>query len=142
MDFVSQILFPATPLDTTGSWLMLALRVIFGLMMMTNGIIKIAGYRNLVGSFPDPIHIGSRTSLLLAIFAEALCSLAVLTGLLFRLALLPQIVTMCVAYFVVLGKAPFAQRQLPLSYLLVMLLMLVAGPGRFSLDYLSLCGVN
>ena len=49
---------------------------------------------------------------------------------------------MCVAYFVVLGKAPFAQRQLPLSYLLVMLLMLVAGPGRFSLDYLILCGVN
>lgn len=136
MNILNEILFPAMPTNESASWILLLLRLIFGGLMLTNGIIKIKNYKTLVTQFQDPFGLGHKHSLQLAIFAEAICSLAVLTGLLFRLALLPQIFTMCVASGIIMRKAPFTQRQLPLSYLMVMLLMLLTGPGKFSLDYL------
>lgn len=75
-------------------------------------------------------------SLQLAIFAEFLCSLGVITGFLFRLSLIPVMFTMCVAAFVVLGGAPWGQRELPVSYLIVFVIMFISGPGRISLDSL------
>lgn len=130
-----EILFPCARMSATSAdWLLLALRLVIGTLMLVHGIQKIMGYETLVSTFPDPIGLGSRLSLQLAIFAEFFCSLGVITGLLFRLALVPLTFTMFVAAFVALGSAPWSQRELPVSYLLILLLLMVTGPGRISLD--------
>lgn len=72
--------------------------------MLTHGVQKLMSYDELSVSFPDPVGVGSRLSLQLAIFAELLCSLGVITGLLFRLAVIPVIVTMSVAAFVAMKR--------------------------------------
>lgn len=43
---------------------------------------------------------------------------------------------MCVAFFAVHGGDPFAARELALVYLVVFVLMYVAGPGRYAADTL------
>lgn len=80
------------------SWFLLALRLLFGGLLLMHGIMKIIDFYVLSVSFPDPLGIGSTYSLALAIFAEAACSCAFILGLLFRLSLLPMITTMAVAF--------------------------------------------
>lgn len=135
--FLRSVIFPVGPAcDASSDWILLVLRIVFGTLLLIHGTQKILGYKTLKTAFHDPIGLGVATSLRLAIFAEFFCSLGVITGLLFRLALIPLIVTMGVAGFIVLRKAPWLQRELPISYFLVFLLLMVAGPGRWSLDYL------
>lgn len=131
------VFFPCASLSSSAAdWMILAIRLIFGTLMLTHGVQKLMSYDELSVSFPDPVGVGSRLSLQLAIFAELLCSLGVITGLLFRLAVIPVIVTMSVAAFVAMKGLPFGQRELPVSYLLVYTLLLITGPGRLSLDAL------
>lgn len=133
--FLRELIFPCGPQSTSAvNWILLVLRLIFGTLLLVHGIQKIMAYGTLSASFPDPIGLGSRLSLNLAIFAEFVCSLGIIFGFLFRLSLIPVIVTMTVAGFVALKGAPWVQRELPVSYLLVMLLLMVSGPGRYSLD--------
>lgn len=84
--------------------------------------------------FPDPLGIGSTFSLLLAISAEVLGSLAVMFGILHRPALIPMMFTMCVAIFSVHAGQPFAAKELAVLYLSVFVLLFISGPGRYSID--------
>jgi len=119
---------------TVTNWLLLALRVIFGGLLMSNGIIKILDYGTLSATFADPIGLGSQVSVTLVIFAEVFCAFGVICGLFFRLSLIPVIVTMFIAALVTLGNAGWSHRQLPVSFLMVFLLLMITGPGAYSLD--------
>ena len=79
--------------------------------MMTHGIAKWQHFATLSATFPDPLGLGSRTSLMLAIFAEGVCALGFITGTLYRLSLVPMIFTMCGAVCSGHGCAPFAARD-------------------------------
>lgn len=136
-EFLREVIFPFGPESTNSSdWILLALRLLFGTLLFVHGVQKLTSYKSLSKSFLDPIGFGGKTSLRLAIFAEFFCSLGVITGCLFRLALIPIITTMGIAAFFALKKAPWIQRELPVSYLLVFILLIITGPGRFSIDYL------
>lgn len=131
------IVFPCGPRSARSSdWILLAFRIVLGTLLLVHGIQKIMDYDTLSSTFPDPIGLGSRLSLQLAIFAEFMCSLGVIAGFLFRLSLIPVMFTMCIAAFVTLGGAPWGQRELPVSYLAVFAILFVSGPGRISLDAL------
>lgn len=129
-------LFPSWPADTKSSVWLLAARIIFGALLMSHGIQKCMQFDMLSTVFPDPLGIGSQTSLMLAVFAELLCSAAFIAGFLYRLAMLPMIFTMGVAFFAVHANDPFAVRELALNYLCVFVLLYIAGPGRFAVDRL------
>ena len=86
-------------------------------------------------TFPDPLGVGSPLSLGLAIFGEMVCSMGFIIGLLYRLAMLPMIFTMGMAFFVIHGNDPFSVKELALVYLVVFILMYISGPGKFSVDY-------
>lgn len=136
MNAILRLIFPATPSGAGTSWLLLAARIVFGTLMMTHGIAKWQHFATLSATFPDPLGLGSRTSLVLAIFAEVVCTLGFITGTLYRLALVPMIFTMCVAFFSVHGGDPFAAREPAMLYLSVFVLLWIAGPGRYAADNL------
>lgn len=130
-----RVLFPAAACGTGASWLLLAARIVFGTMMMTHGIAKWHNFDVLCAAFPDPLSVGSPVSLALAIFAEVICAAGFITGTLYRLALIPMIFTMCVAFFSIHGGDPFAARELSMLYLAVFVLLWAAGPGRYAVDH-------
>lgn len=133
---IYKFLFPSKP-DTTGASLfLLALRILFGLLLMSHGIQKWSSFQELSMAFPDPLGVGSPLSLGLAIFAELFCSMAFIIGFLYRLAMIPMIFTMLVACFVIHANDVFAVKELAFVYLVVFILMYIAGPGKFSVDRL------
>jgi putative oxidoreductase len=122
------------PLNTDAA--ILFLRLIFGGMFVYYGYTKVISYDQILPVFGDPIGIGTKTSLILVIFAELVCGFFVLIGFLTRITIIPILITMIVAYFVVHAKDPFMVKQPAFLYLLLSLVIFLFGSGRYSVDYL------
>lgn len=135
MAAIYKFLFPSKPDDTAMSLLLLAFRILFGILLLSHGLQKLENYTEMSSTFPDPLGVGSKVSLGLAIFGELFCSLGFIFGAFYRLAMIPMIFTMCIACFVIHGSDPFAAKELPFIYLAVFVLMYIAGPGKYSLDH-------
>ncbi len=114
-------------------WLLL-LRIAVACFMLTHGWPKVE--KVIAGNyqFADTVGIGSKASLILVVFAEAICSVLILIGLVTRLATIPLIINMAVAAFIALGQAPFEKKELALLYLLIYITIAVLGPGKYSVD--------
>ena len=84
--------------------------------------------------FADPFGVGMLPSLALAVFAEVVCSILLALGLLTRWALIPLIVTMFVAIFVVHISDGFGVMEKGLLYGVGYLTLFLAGPGKYSVD--------
>lgn len=111
------------------------LRVSTGIMMAYgHGLGKWLTYSQSASGFPDPLGVGSPISMALAVFAEFFCSIALVLGAGTRLILIPLIITMTVAVFIVHGADPFAKKEMALLYLFPYITLMLAGPGKFSLD--------
>ena len=74
-------------------------------------------------------------SLSLVIFAELFCSVAFVSGFMFRLTPLPMIFSMGVALFGIHAADPFAMKELAFVYFAMFVLLYITGPGRYSLDH-------
>lgn len=135
MTFIYHFLFPAKPRGRSFSLLLLALRIFFGLMLLSHGIQKWAAFHTLSASFPDPLGISSQLSLALAIFGELFCSMFFIIGFLYRLVTIPMIVTMAVAFFTVHGGS-ISHGELAFVYMVMLVILYITGPGRFSIDRL------
>lgn len=79
---------------------LLFLRLFIGGMMLSHGWAKLASFSTLSATFPDPLGVGSTLSLLLILFAEVGCSCLLIFGLMTRLAALPLMFGMLMAFFV------------------------------------------
>jgi len=86
--------------------------------------------------FLDPLGIGPTASLILAAFAEGICSLLIMFGFWTRLASLILTINMAVAVFLVHLPAGdwFGDMELPVIYLLAFFVIFLLGPGNFSVD--------
>jgi len=125
------------PTDAATSTALLIARIGIGLMMLVHGLPKMAMlFSGEPIQFLPVFGLSAEVSLALAVFAEVFCSLLLLVGLGTRLAVIPLIITMLVAVFIYHAPDPFAKQELGLLYLLVYLLLLFTGAGKFSLDYL------
>ena len=115
---------------------LLVLRVGISLLMLTHGIPKLF---TLFGGeeiqFFDPYGLGGEASLTLAVIAEFICSLLLILGLGTRLAVIPLMVTMLTATFVIHIDDSFTRQELPLLYLLVYTVLLITGAGKYALDF-------
>lgn len=131
---ILSLLFPYKKYSGSMSAILLVLRLLFGGLMLWHGLSKIENFEGLVDIFPNPLGLGRRMSLCLAIFAEVFCSVGVIVGAFFRLALLPLIFTMSVAMAIVHNGQSFAAKELALIFLVIFVLLMLVGAGRFALD--------
>jgi putative oxidoreductase len=114
---------------------LLLLRVAAGSMMFGgHGLRKMLAFGERWGTFADPIGLGTHLSLILAVFAEGICSLAVVIGWRTRLAVLPIAFTMLVAAGVVHLHDPWSKKEVALLYFVPFLVLAFTGPGEYSLD--------
>ena len=109
---LKRLLFPVKPDGTATSAILLIARIVFGILLMNHGIQKWTNFQELSAVFPDPLGI----------------------GFLYRLAMIPMVFTMAVAFFVIHGNDPFATKELAFVYLVVFILMYIIGPGKFAVD--------
>lgn len=130
---LKKILFPVRPSISLMSALLLIARVFIGLMFLGHGMQKWLMYASLSQNFPDPLHIGSAFSLILVIIAEVVCSAFFIFGFLYRLALLPMIFAMGMAFFVV-HDGSLDGGELSLIYMMMFVFMYLMGPGQYSID--------
>jgi putative oxidoreductase len=88
------------------------------------------------GKFADPLGIGAKASLSLAVFGEVVGSLLLILGLFARLGALSCAATMGVAFFLFHDMALKGAKsgELPFIYLAGFVTLLITGPGRFALD--------
>lgn len=114
---------------------LLLLRVGIGCLMLVHGIAKIQGFSEMSAGFPDPIGLGSKLSLIMAIGAEVGCSILLIVGFGSRLATIPLAFTMLVALFIVHRQDPWQVKELAATFLLAYVSLLLTGPGLFSLDH-------
>jgi putative oxidoreductase len=125
------------PASTSINIALLIARVGIGALMLTHGLPKMAMlFSGEPLQFPPMMGMSSVLSLTLTVLAEVFCSVLLLTGLVTRLAAIPLIITMLVALILVHSADPIAKQEPALHYLLVYLVLLFAGAGKYSLDYL------
>lgn len=129
-----RFLFPYTAYSTKLSSLILVVRMLFGGLMMWHGIGKIINFAAIVATYPNPVGLGSRATLYVAIFTEVFCAAGVVLGAFYRLALIPLIGLMGVAFLMVHHGDAFAAKELALIFFVMYVVMFVAGAGRYSLD--------
>lgn len=103
-------------------------------LMLTHGYGKFMRIVNGEWRFSDPLGIGVEASLSLAAFGEFICPILIILGLGTRLAAIPTMITMLVAWQIAHGDDPFSSQEKSVAYLLVFTCILIMGPGKYSLD--------
>ena len=116
---------------------LLIARIGIATLMLIHGIPKLMMlFSEAPVQFPGVMGMSARLSLSLAVFAEVACSLFILAGFATRIATVPLIITMLTALFVIHAADPFTRQEPALYYLLVYVVLLIAGSGKYSVDYL------
>ena len=128
-------IFPQYCREKLVSFLILAVRLFFGVLFFVHGLDKLMNFSVLSETYPSFFGLGSYMTLMLAVFSEFCCSLFLIAGLLERIMVLPMIVAMGVAFFDV-HDAMMPEGELSLIYLVMFIILFFTGPGRYSFDYL------
>lgn len=131
-----KLFIPSDDSDLTSMALLVA-RLWFGLAMMFNhGFDKFAHFKDLVGTFPDPLGLGQEASLVLVIMAEVGAALLLTVGFLTRVAAAVLVIDMFVAFLMV-HKTAMSGGELAFVYLAGYVMLVIAGGGLFSLDTIA-----
>ena len=128
-------LFPQYLRGRAVSFLLLLIRLFFGILFFMHGLDKLTNFNELSFTFPSVLGFGSYMTLMVAIFCEFACSMFLITGLMTRILLIPMILSMAVAFFDI-HDAMMPEGELSLIYLIIFLGLFLTGPGRYSVDYL------
>jgi len=115
--------------------ILVLVRILVGFAMLSHGYPKLQLL--LSGDavpFYDFIGLGPKISLGLTVFAEFVCSIFIILGLFTRWGAFFLAFTMIIAAVVIHGADSFDKKELSLLYLALYSIILVFGPGRFSVD--------
>jgi putative oxidoreductase len=116
---------------------LLLLRILFGLGIMLHGVdtmMREGGMEGMAKSveglgFPAPTFFAYCAKL-----SEIVGGAFVMIGLFTRPACLFLMITMSVAAFLAKADASLKDRELPLMYLVLFVVIFITGPGKFALD--------
>ena len=118
---------------------LLVLRVWVGMtLFLRHGLEKLFGSSDASSQFPDPLHLGSHFSFIVATGSDGFLSILVAAGLATRWSALLVFSNIFVAWAFVVHFQFFAHGVSPgeamVLYLGGLITIVVAGPGRFSAD--------
>jgi putative oxidoreductase len=118
---------------------LLVLRVWVGAsLFLRHGLEKLSGSADAISQFPDPLHLGSQVSFIVATCSDGFFSILVVAGLGTRWAALVIFCNIFVAWGLVVHFQFFAHGvsagEAMVLYLGGLVTIAVAGPGRFSAD--------
>ncbi|PWK30752.1 DoxX family protein [Pseudomonas sp. B21-040] len=116
-------------------WGLLFLRISSSLFLLwVHGLPKLLNYSAQLQVIEDPFHMGVSLTLMLAIFAEVLCPLLIIAGVLVRLACLPILTLLLVALLIVHPQWSVEEGQFGWLLLILFTSIFIAGPGRLALN--------
>lgn len=123
----------------------LFMRLFVGVMFLQFGIRHLVNYSILRDSFPTELNMSSECSLIIMIVIELVCSLSIMVGFWTRLNVIPPICSMIAAEYYILhdmlpnlpvyGLDSTDPGYLPIMFIGIYIYLLIAGPGKISLDY-------
>jgi len=125
----------------------LFMRLFVGIMMLQFGIRHLVNYSWMRDTFPTVLDMSSECSLIIMIVIELICSLCIMIGFLTRLNTVPPICAMIAAeYYILHDMVPYLPvygldstdpGYLPIMFIGIYIFLLIAGPGKISLDYFT-----
>ena len=128
---MSGLFYVYTPMKDIG---LAILRLGFSLSMLSHGWGKLMKIANGDHGFADPIGLGEFPSLILATFAEFLCSILVAIGYKSRWAAIPLMITMSVAAFITHFDDAWGKKEKAFIYLIGFTVIFFTGAGKYSID--------
>lgn len=131
---IQKLLSPTSWSTNAPDWASLILRLSLGLLMLSHGIPKLMKLMGGNMEFGDPIGIGVPASLTLTVFSEVVCSVLIILGLWTRLALIPLIITMLVAAFIIHINDDLGTKEIALLYLFGYCALFLLGSGKYAFD--------
>jgi putative oxidoreductase len=137
---IKEFLFPKNTHNTSTSIALLIMRIVFAGMLVTHGWGKLTNFDATVQMFTS-MGMGSASVMVsLVIFAEFFCAWGVVVGLLYRLALIPMVINMLVAFAMVHKFALSGPNsgELAFLYLAAFIVLFITGPGKYALCNLFL----
>lgn len=105
-------------------------------MMIVHGLKKIGAGGAQAEVVPNPFHLPEVVNQLFATSANLVFPVFVIVGLFTRMATLLIVAVPLTGYFIVHGCDSLLIRDVPFMYSLSYILVLLLGPGQYSLDYL------
>lgn len=115
---------------------LLILRLSIGVWMLSKGLPKVGMLVSDEINLPAVLGMSSQLSLGLTLFAQVICSVLLLVGFATRFAAIVLGMNMLVAVVVAHGNDPFVKSEPALHFLLVYVVLLLTGGGKFSIDFL------
>ncbi|MCM1348127.1 MAG: DoxX family protein [Firmicutes bacterium] len=123
----------------------LFMRLFVGVMFMQFGIRQLTMYHELVNEFPSMLGLSPQACLVIMITIELVCSLLIMVGFLTRFATIPAVLSMTAAevwiandlmpHINLWGITSTQPGYLPVMFIGIFLFLLLAGPGKISVDY-------
>ncbi len=114
---------------------LLILRIGFSGLMLTHGYGKFLRLFEDKIRFSDPIGLGKEISLYLVVLGEFIAPIFIIIGLRTRFFSIFPIITMYVAAFISHVDDPFSRKEKAILFLLGFIIVLLCGPGKYSIDY-------
>lgn len=120
----------------------LFLRLFTGIMFLQLCIRQMLNFDAIVPTFDGFLGLSPEASMTVLVIVEMLCAVCIMLGLLTRLAVLFPLGLMIVAERAIMSEQVTVHDQLfnfapgyPLMFIGIFVFMLLAGPGKISLDY-------
>ncbi|MGH8384295.1 MAG: DoxX family protein [Pseudomonas sp.] len=107
------------------------------MLMLAHGLPKLLNFQHELGLIEDPFGMGSTLTLSLAIFAEVLCPVLIILGVLTRLSTLPILFLLAVSVMLVHPQWSLAEGQFAWLLLIIFSTIFIAGSGRLALGWNS-----
>lgn len=107
-----------------------------GFMAILHGYSKWEKWDLIRGDFVEPFGMPTWFAAGFTIFAELFCCMMIVFGLFTRINTLLIMITMAVAAFYVHAGDALDDREGSITYLAAFTAIFLAGPGKYSLDYL------
>ncbi|WP_212004006.1 DoxX family protein [Chitinophaga sp. HK235] len=121
--------------STLNNYALLAFRILLAFeLFRVHGMKKFRVENGQKEHVPNPLHLPEKINGLVATFADTVVPFLIALGLVTRIAILPTISVTAIGYFVVHRKDSLEIKDVPYMYTLSLLLLLVLGPGRYSID--------